>query len=141
YSGINATSAVTGIAPGDLRGGTTLVDFRNDASAEYAGAVAERFGNTLTVDIVTTAQQFYQTHEDAYDYLVIFNNMDIPSLPGAVAYESTVLNAATGFGAEVRNDGQQYGSASHLLAVLNMGPLSQYPTDPRATVPARALAG
>ena len=64
-----------------------------------------------------------------------------PALPGAVAYESTVRNAATGFGAEVRDDGRQYGSPSRLLAVLNMGPLSQYPADPRATVPARALAG
>ena len=46
----------------------------------YSAAVAERFGSTLDIDIVTVAQRFYQTHEDAYDYLVIFNNMDIPAL-------------------------------------------------------------
>ena len=78
YAGINASSAVVGIAPGSLKGSTTLVDFRTDATGDYSAAVAERFGDTLAIDIVTVAQQFYQTHEDAYDYLVIYNNMDIP---------------------------------------------------------------
>ncbi|HMC59563.1 MAG TPA: hypothetical protein VKJ01_10255, partial [Candidatus Solibacter sp.] len=65
YSGANATSAVVGIAPGNLQGATTLVDFRIDTSADYTAAVAERFGNTPTIDIVTLAQKFYQTHDDA----------------------------------------------------------------------------
>jgi len=60
--------------------------------------VAERFGDTLAIDIVTVAQQFYRTHEDAYDYLAIYNNMDIPAMPGAVAYESTVRSSGTGYG-------------------------------------------
>jgi hypothetical protein len=142
YSGVHPTSAVVGLAPGALKNGTTLVDFRNDPSAAYAGAVAERFGNTLDVDIVTVAQRFYQTHEDAYDYLVIFNNLDIPALPGGViAYESTVRSSGLGYGAEPRDDGAQYGSASRLQAVLNLGPLSQYPKDPNALVPARSVAG
>src|SRR6185503_10689002 len=100
---------------------TALVDFRNDASAVYAGPVAERFGNNLSIDIVTAAQKFYQTHEDSYDYLVIFNNQEIPALSGAVAYESTVRSIGAGYGAETRDDGRQYGSASRLQAVLNLG--------------------
>jgi hypothetical protein len=142
YSGVHPTSAVVGIAPGGLQNGTTLVDFRNDASTTYTGAVAERFGNTLDVDIVTVAQRFYETHEDAYDYLVIYNNLDIPALPGGViAYESTVRSRGVGYGVESRDDGAQYGSASRLQAVLNLGPLSQYPKDPNALVPARSVAG
>ena len=85
--------------PAACRGTTALVDYRNDATATYSAAVAERFGSTLDVDIVTVAQRFYQTHEDAYDYLVIFNNMDIPALnQGVIAYESTVRSRGAGYG-------------------------------------------
>jgi len=141
YNGINASSAVVGIAPGNLKGSTTLVDFRTDPSGDYSAAVAERFGNTLGIDIVTVAQQFYQTHEDAYDYLVIYNNMGIPSMPGAVAYESTVRSSGTGYGYPVQDAGQQYGSASRLQSVINMGQLDEYPVDPTQLVPLRASAG
>jgi uncharacterized protein (TIGR03437 family) len=139
YSGVNPTSAVVGIAPGSLKGATTIVDYRSDAGTTYSGSVAEVFGNTLTVDVVTVAQQFYQTHDDSYDYLAIYNNMDIPALgEGTVAYEQTVRNSGSGFGVPVEDAGRQYGSASRLQSVLNLGPLGQYPTDPNALVPARA---
>jgi uncharacterized protein (TIGR03437 family) len=141
YDGINASSAVVGIAPGNLQGSTTLVDFRNDPTGDYSAAVAERFGNTLAIDIVTVAQQFYQTHEDAYDYLVIYNNMDISAMPGAVAYESTARSSGTGYGLGSLDAGQQYGSASRLQSLMNLGPLSEYPTDPTALVPLRASVG
>ena len=75
YSAVNPTSAVVGIAPGFAQPGTSVVSFLNDVSAEYSAAVVERFGNTLDIDIVSVAQKFYQTHEDAYDYLVVYNNM------------------------------------------------------------------
>ena len=139
YSGVNPTGAVVGIAPGLLQGDATLTDFRGDASATYTAAMAEEFGNTLTIDIVTVAQQFYRTHDDAYDYLVIYNNLDIPALgEGTVAYESTVRSHGTGYGVPPQDGGQEYGSASRLSAVLNLGPLSQYPADPNGLVAARA---
>jgi hypothetical protein len=141
WSGVTPSNAVVGIAPGGLKGSTALVDYRTDATATYTGAVAERFGNTLELDIVTVAQRFYQTHEDAYDYLVIYNNMDIAAGGGAVAYENTVRSKGTGYGSEARDDGPLYGSAGRLQAVLNMGNLRQFPVDPNALVPARAQAG
>jgi uncharacterized protein (TIGR03437 family) len=142
YAGVQPGSAVVGIAPGSLEGGTAVVDYRDDASAAYAGAVAERFGSTLEIDIVTLAQRFYETHEDAYDYLVIYNNMDIPALGlGVIAYENTVRSHGLGYGVEPRDDGAHYGSPSRLQAILNMGQLSQFPKDPNALVPGRAAAG
>jgi uncharacterized protein (TIGR03437 family) len=143
YNGVSSgiASAVVGIAPGNLQGVTTLVDFRGDPSGNYSGAVAERFGNSLAVDIVTVAQQFYQTHEDSYDYLVIYNNMNIQALGDAVAYENTVRSGGAGYSVAVQDSGQEYGSASRLHSILNMGQLSQYPVDPNAIVPARAQAG
>ena len=68
-----------GICPGRVR---RLVSFHNDASAEYSAAVVERFGDTQEIDIVAAAQKFYETHEDAYDYLVIYNNMGIAARRG-----------------------------------------------------------
>ncbi len=143
YSGIDASSAVVGIAPGDLLGATSLVDFRNDPSSDYSAAVAERFGNSLQIDVVTAAQKFYQTHDDAYDYLVIYNNEGIAALgEGVVAYESTVRNnLGSGYGAAQGDAGSQFGSASRLQSVLNLGMLSQYPVDVTALVPARAPQG
>ncbi len=142
YSGVAPSSAVVGIAPGNLKGSTGLVDFRNDPSAAYSAAVAERFGDTLEVDIVTAAQKFYDTHDDSYDYLVIYNNMDIPALgEGVVAYESTVRNNGTGFGVPVFDAGAEYGSASRLQAMMNMGRLGQYPLDPNSFVAVRKAQG
>lgn len=139
YAGAAPTGAVVGIAPGNLQGATSIVDFRSDASGTYSAAVAEVFGNTLQVDVVTVAQQFYQTHDDAYDYLVIYNNMDIPAMgEGTVAYEQTVRNAGSGFGVAAVDAGSQLGSASRLQSVINLGPLGQYPSDPAALVAARA---
>jgi uncharacterized protein (TIGR03437 family) len=139
YSGATPTSAIVGIAPGNLKGSTTLVDFRNDPSGDYSAAVAERFGDTVTVDIVTLAQKFYRTHEDSYDYLVVYNNESIPALNGGtVAYENTVRSSGTGYGVSVFDTGTQYGSPTRLQAMINMGPLSQYPADPSGAVPARA---
>jgi uncharacterized protein (TIGR03437 family) len=139
YSGVNPSSAVVGIAPGNLQGGTNLVSFL-DTSGDYSGAIVEHFGNTLDIDIVTLAQRFYQTHEDAYDYLVVYNNMQIDAMAGAVAYESTVRSFSTGHGVPVQDNGSQYGSASRLRSIMNMGRIDNYPLDTNAIVPLRASA-
>jgi uncharacterized protein (TIGR03437 family) len=142
YSGAAPTNAIVGLAPGNLKGSASLVDFRNDASGSYAAAVVERFGDTLDVDIVTAAQKFYQTHEDSYDYLVFFNNMGIDALGGeALAYETTVRSSGSGYGVAVGDEGSQYGSASRLLSVVNMAQLGNYPANPSSLVPLRASSG
>jgi uncharacterized protein (TIGR03437 family) len=137
YSGINPTSAVVGIAPGSLQAGTAVLSFRNDASAEYAAAVVERFGNAAEIDIVTVAQKFYETHDDAYDYLVIYNNMSVRAGPTSLAFESTVRSTGTGYSVDAQDYGVQYGSPARLRSVLNMGRLEDYPLGANATVQVR----
>ena len=141
YSGVSPSEAVVGIAPGELKGSTTIVDFRNDPSGQYTSAVVERFGDTLEIDTVTAAEIFYRTHEDSYDYLVIYNNMNIAAGSSAVAVTNAVRRIGTGYGAPEGDTGKIYGSRSRLKAVLNMGRLQQYPADPNGLVPARAQAG
>ena len=124
------SAAVVGIAPGYLQGAAEIVDYDDPPAGELAAAVAERFGSERALDIVRVAQRFYETHEDAYDYLVVFNSLGIPAASGAVAYEVTVRSNVTGIGDAPVDQGYMYGSAYRLQAVMNMGPLSQYPRDP-----------
>ena len=131
YNGITLDSAVVGIAPGALRSPAAVVSFLTDVSGVYSGLIAERFSNTTELDLQAAAQQFYATHEDAYDYLVFYNNMSIPAAAGAVAWESTVRNHRTGYGDAIVDVGRDFGSASRLQGILNLGNLSQFPLDPK----------
>jgi hypothetical protein len=141
YNGISTDGAVLGISPGGLRGTTSIVSFAANVSGQYSSTIAERFGGIAEVDIVTAAQNFYQTHDDSYDYLVIYNNEGIGSCTGAVACEMTVRNNRSGYGDTRVEIGEEFGSASRLQAVLNMGPLNEYPIDPNAAVPSRGPTG
>jgi hypothetical protein len=146
YAQVSAASAIAGIAPGNAAGPTSLVSFIHDPSGEYSAAVVERFSGVPGVDVVLAARVFYQTHEDAYDYLVIYNNQNIDAGPAAVAIENTVRSTGSGYGAAPLDIGREFGSTSRLQAVLNMGELSQYlanpnaPADPNAIVPRRLSA-
>ena len=138
YNGIGATGAVVGISPGSLQGVSSVVAFLGGNSQEYSGAILERFTTSEEIDIVFAAQKFYETHEDTYDFLVIYNTMNIDAAAGAVAFESTVRSSHLGIGDVIVDDGPFYGSARRLQAVLNLGPLSQYPRDPNGTVSSRS---
>jgi hypothetical protein len=112
--------------------------FGAGAGGEYSGTVAERFTDLREIDIYAAAARFYRTHEDAYDYLVFYNNMGVAAAPGALAYEATVRTAnRTGYGESGYDTGAQFGSPRRLQSVLNMGPLSQYPASPDSRVPNR----
>jgi len=141
YAGVTTSGAVVGIAPGNLRGSSTLVSFFGGSTSEYGAAVEERFGSTVELDVALAAQRFYQTHDDAYDYLVFYNNEGVAAGDSAVSWESTVRNNRSGYGDVPIDIGQEFGSAGRLQAVLNMGPLNQYPPDPNGTVAARATSG
>ncbi len=137
---ITTSQAVVGIAPGGLKGTLALVDFANTPSAQYGGAVAERFTNIDEIDIYTAAQKFYLNHDDSYDYLVFYNVDNVSASASAVAYESTIRNVnRSGYGDVLADDGFEAGSAKRLQAILNMGPLSQYSVSPTGSVPARLI--
>jgi hypothetical protein len=140
WSDVDVADAVVGIAPGRLQGASSVLSFTAGSALEFSAAIGERFAGTDSVDIVTAAQQFYATHDDAYDYLVIFNAEGLAAAPGAVAYEVTTRNQRTGYGDRAIDIGQDFGSPRRLQAVLNLGPLSQYPVDPNAIVPARFVS-
>ncbi|MBL8213458.1 MAG: hypothetical protein JNK87_22260 [Bryobacterales bacterium] len=142
YQAVASSDAVIGIAPGDARGETQLVSFLNDASSSYSGALAERFTTSDSLDSVLLAQRFYQTHDDGYDYLVVYNNLGLAARSFAVATTLPVRTThRAGFGDIPVDDGAIFGSARRLQAFLNMGPLSNYPRDLNAPLPLRFGTG
>ncbi|MFN0166955.1 MAG: hypothetical protein ACKV22_11050 [Bryobacteraceae bacterium] len=137
YSGIAISEAVVGISPGGFRQSITLLSFVAGSADEYSGPVAELFTDGESLDLASAAQKFYLNHDDSYDVLVFYNGLGIPAKSGAVAFESTVRNNRSGFGDSLVDVGTQYGSLRRLQAVINMGPIDQYPVDTNAIVPLR----
>lgn len=140
-STLSLSRAVTGLNPGNLQP-VTLVDLTT-TTGTFATGVAESFSSSTLpeIDMQAAAQRFYQTHDDAYDYLVFYNAMDIKAGSGVVAYELTTRSSGQGYGDTSLDEGAQYGSKRQLQAVLNLGPTSQYPNDPFGIVPTRGTIG
>jgi uncharacterized protein (TIGR03437 family) len=141
YAGIDVQGAVVGVGPGGLLGTSSLVSFVAGSTAIYASTVAEVFAGADEIDIETATQKFLETHDDSYDYIVFFNDEGISPGPGTLAWEQTLRNNRTGYGDTPVDDGAEYGSPTRLQAVLNMGPLSQYPDSATDIISLRASSG
>jgi uncharacterized protein (TIGR03437 family) len=139
YQVSNLPAATVGITPGNFQP-ANLIDF-TAGPAGMLGPAAEVFAIADAIDMVYTAQKFYQTHDDAYDYLVVFNASGVSAGSGVVAYEMTTRSSGKGYGDTATDLGASFGSPRRLQAVLNMGPVSQYPTDPNGAVAARYPTG
>ncbi len=140
FESVSVESAVTGIAPGEFRGRTSIVSFGDGVPGEFDGTVAEVFERNPGIDLVRVAQRFYETHGDNYDYLAVFNNLGV-SPGGAIAFQIPVRVTGDGYGLRRLDLGREFGSRRRLQSMLNMGPLSQYPADPRAVASFRPGAG
>lgn len=133
YNGIQSPQAVVGIAPGNDQGSTSpMVDFTTlNAHTFEQGAVFEYFTQTTAVSLTALARQFYQTHADDYDFISVMTNFSF-DMGGAFAFEENVKNEVTGLGdLTVFDNTPLWGSQTgHLRSFLNLGAVSQYPTDP-----------
>jgi uncharacterized protein (TIGR03437 family) len=146
YQSITANEAVVGIAPGSLLNGSTPADFDMGVAAPAAGALAEVFSPTTQMDPVAISQKFYRNHEDAYDYVVVFNNLGLTESAGAFASERNVRNQVRGIGGILRDNpifdlGADFGSPVRLQSFLTMGPLSNYPPNPGDVIPIFSSSG
>lgn len=142
YRGITIDDAVVGVAPGALRNGSTPTDLSGGLASPASGAIAEIFSSITAVDFVAVAQKFYRNHDDIYDYIVLFNNLGFTGedSPLAFASERGLRNQVLGIGKLLRqspifDSGADFGSALRLQSFVNMGPLSNYPSDPKQVIP------
>ncbi len=135
YRTVLISDAVVGIMPGRLEGEATAVDFSEGASGPIEGALAEIFQADRYLDVLASGQKFYRNHEDAYDFLVVFNSVGVEAGDGAFAFELTLRNEVQGIGEVFGNRrvidfGSLFGSKRRLQSYMNMGPLTNYPQNP-----------
>ena len=129
---------VMGITPGNSRDDGQLIRFVDAPADPIAQSIAEIFSGSSvgSFNIFRGSQVFYQTQPDDYDFLVFYNDAGIDPGSGAVAFEITVRNEVQGIGDDIVDRSTLFGSPSRLQAVINMGPLSQYPANPNGKVEA-----
>lgn len=122
---------VVGITPGQGLDGGRLIQYTAPPSSQISTSIAEVFSDSTVgmIDPFRATNVFFQSQPDEYDYIVFFNNMNMAASPGAVAYEITVRNQVKGIGDEQTDRSLLFGSKGRLQAVMNMGPVTQYPAD------------
>lgn len=129
-----------GITPGSRQGVVRLITYTNPPPEPIAESIAEIFsgGADVALDVFRATQVFLQNQPDQYDYVVFYNDANVPTGLGAVAFALNVRNQVEGTGDQKYDRGLLFGSSSagRLQTVINMGPLSQYPDDPNGRVDA-----
>lgn len=75
------------------------------------------------------AQEFYRTHPDDFDFLVVIPNFAFQSSDG-VAFHWQVRSSVLGIGQAPYDYGAAWGSPSRLLGFLDLQALPQMETDP-----------
>ncbi|MDY6906201.1 MAG: CARDB domain-containing protein [Thermodesulfobacteriota bacterium] len=96
-------------------------------------------GSSYSEPMQAIANEFYATHSDTYDFLVVFSGFDfeMPDTDRALGFYHPVRNDVQGIGTAGHDDDDglfdnsfAYGSDSRLQGVIVMGPLMDMVTDP-----------
>jgi len=134
YAEVGAAEAVVGISSGGFTGNPKLMDLSAaDGSEAITVPVAEVFSTRTDLNITAAARKFYETHEDAYDHLVVFTNFSL-QLQDAYAFAALIANNTSGIGLRTFNFSSEFGSAGRLGAMVFMENLGKYPPDPLQVV-------
>jgi hypothetical protein len=94
-----------------------------------------------SVNMRALARRFYQTHDDAFQFLIMFTNFnhllapDANCIEQAGAFHQLVSNSTQGINQPVFNNSNSYGSSGVLGGVLNMNNLTTWPFNPTVQVP------
>ena len=137
YRDITALTGIVGIASGTRINESQAVDFSEPSDTVFEAAVVEIFVPAV-VDLAVLSQKFYLNHEDAYDFLVIFHNYELPIETGAFAFYLPIRNFVQGIGPfpsflaqfNITDFGALVGSPQRLQGLIFMGLLDNYPDDP-----------
>ena len=129
YGAVDEPFGVAGVA----EGGDALPFTELDLSADLptrarGGAIFEEFAPAITAPerrliAFNAALEFYATHPDHYDYLVVFTEQPQQLAGGAFAQHTSVRNATRGLGRPVFDTGFP---ARELESILNMNQIGLY---------------
>lgn len=134
-------TGIVGVSPGGLDDAfqVNLVDYSDDLPVEgTTGAIAEVFVDLPTVNLQNVAREFYRTHSDDFDSLILFTNFESNlDLVGVLAFAINVQNDVLGIGNPNRGEifpqfdhTAAYGSQGNLKSFLTMKSLKVWEDDP-----------
>ena len=134
-------TGIVGVSPGGLDDAfqVNLVDYSDDLPVEgTTGAIAEVFVDLPTVNLQNVAREFYRTHSDDFDSLILFTNFESNlDLVGVLAFAINVQNDVLGIGNPNRGEifpqfdhTAAYGSQGNLKSFLTMKNLKVWEDDP-----------
>ena len=134
-------TGIVGVSPGGLDDAfqVNLVDYSDDLPVEgTTGAIAEVFVDLPTVNLQNVAREFYRTHGDDFDSLVLFTNFESNlDQVGILAFAISVQNDVLGIGNPNRGEifpqfdhTAAYGSQGNLRTFLTMKSLKVWEEDP-----------
>jgi len=103
YTNVELSFAVVGIAEGNDEGPINELDLSAElpVAALGAGAIFEEFSPAITVqqmDVIALAKEFYKSHDDKYDFLVMFTDEIVDIGGGAFAFHLGLHSDTEGLG-------------------------------------------
>ena len=134
-------TGIVGVSPGGLDDAfqVNLVDYSDNLPFEgTTGAIAEVFVDLPTVNLQNVTREFYRTHNDDFDSLILFTNFESNlDLVGVLAFAINVQNDVLGIGNPNRAEifpkfdhTAEYGSQGKLKSFLTMKSLKVWEDDP-----------
>src|SRR4030042_2048996 len=106
-------------------GDITVMEVEGNYDAQASG------GSSNAVPRTEIAKEFFKTHADEYDFLVIISNFDfkMPELE-VEAFYLGVKNDTLGIGIEAFDNTELFGSKGRLQGTIDMGNIAKTSTDP-----------
>lgn len=136
YGTLTLLDAVVGLFSGEALSGVAAVDWSSVESELFDAdsILAEVFVSDPEIDEFAVVHSFYRNHEDAYDTVIVFNDLDMDASDFSLAHAYTVRNEIRGIGEFIYDSGRVFGSPRRLSSFVNMGSLSGYPASPAAPI-------
>lgn len=136
YGDLTLLDAVVGLFSGEALSGVAAVDWSSVESELFDAdsILAEVFVSDPEIDEFAVVHSFYRNHEDAYDTVIVFNDLDMDASDFSLAHAYTVRNEIRGIGEFIYDSGRVFGSPRRLSSFVNMGALSGYPASPAAPI-------
>ncbi len=105
-------------------------DRRGVAVLEFTGSYDLKLGGQLNAEArAVVAREFFATHPDRYDFLVVFTGFELDT-GTALAFHLGVQNQVEGIGLPLFDESAQFGSAGKLQGYIDMAALGRHSFDP-----------
>jgi subtilase family serine protease/Tol biopolymer transport system component/flagellar hook assembly protein FlgD/fibronectin type 3 domain-containing protein len=100
-----------------------------ESSGFYDARNPDGTNNVAPRQTITT--EFFKTHKDEYDFIVIFSNFDFKMPESeARAFYSSIKNDVRGIGQQIFDNSALYGSNGKLQGTIDMGNIANNVSDP-----------